>query len=116
MVRKCIQIANKRSNQANTTNLGIPTACFPVTESLTNMNLSHSFNLIGLLFILLKKLTYSIVHIVVGSPIHVVTSPLEEALLSNAARLSVPRMIKFVFCFSKVGVIKLRSCRTLAHF
>ena len=55
-------------------------------------------------------------HIVVGSPIHVVTGPLEEALLSNAARLSVPRMIEFAFRFAEVGVIKLRPCLTLAHF
>lgn len=64
----------------------------------------------------LKKLTYSVMHIVVGSPIHVVTGPLEEALLGNAASLSVPRVIKFIFRFSKVGVIKLGSCLTLAHF
>lgn len=58
----------------------------------------------------------SVMHIVVGSPIHVVTGPLEEALLGNAASLSVPRVIKFIFRFSKVGVIKLGSCLTLAHF
>lgn len=80
------------------------------------MHLSHSFNYVHLLLIQFKKLTYSICHIVIGSPIHVVTGPLEEALLSNAARLSVPRMIEFAFRFAEVGVIKLRSRLTLAHF
>ena len=47
-------------------------------------------------------------HIVVGSPIHVVTGPLEEALLGNAVCLSMSRMIEFVFRFSEVGVIKFR--------
>ena len=63
-----------------------------------------------------KKCTYSIVHIIIGSPIHVVTGPLEEALFSNTASLSVPRVIEFVLRFAQVGVIKLRSCLTLAHF
>lgn len=64
----------------------------------------------------LKILTYPIVHIVIGSPIHVITGPLEETLLGNACRLPVPRVIKFVLGFSQVGVIKLRSSLTLAHF
>ena len=62
----------------------------------------------------LKKLTYSIVHIVVGSPIHVVTGPLEEALFSNTASLSVPRVIEFVLRFAQVGVIKVGSRLALA--
>ena len=55
-------------------------------------------------------------HIVVGSPIHVVAGPLEEALLGNAVCLSMSRVIEFRFRFSEVGVIKLRPCLTLAHF
>ena len=55
-------------------------------------------------------------HIVIGSPIHVITGPLEEALFSNTVSLSVPRVIEFVLGFTQVGVIKLRSCLTLAHF
>jgi len=101
---------------ANTTKFIVQTACFPVTASRGSKHLGNSFIAIRLPIIQLKMLTYSIVHIVVGSPIHVVTGPLEEALLSNASRLLVSCVIEFVFRFAQVGVIKLWPCLTLAHF
>ena len=49
-------------------------------------------------------------------PVHVARSPLEEALLGNRSGLAVASVVEFILGLSEVGVIKVGSSLTLAHF
>ena len=65
--------------------------------------------------ILIELLTYPLGHIVIGSSVHVSRGPLEEAVLSDGAGLSVARVVELVLRLAEVGVIKVGSRLTLVH-